>query len=345
MARDEIKYSDELIEQLACSTLSGRLRVAMGIEENAPHFLVFSSDLLSAIDAIIDALRREAAKLHLKLDIKESHLVTCLYYRAYHEEPNEVFNKEYKRATIVCALQYLNWCRRLLQNGALERRLLLEFDIDMFQSGILGANYKEGYAERTYTTNSFMQYTDILWMFTGRSLPQPLARDLFSLFGIRQTLEVRFRRLLGLRWIDPMPKIGHDVIPTILKKHEKSFRYKDGNNLLLSDIMHIYNWTDYSIHSMTSNYIWLVWKAISSASDFLIPPKFDDKSKYMHINASMEMDAATLQDLRNDFKEWVSANASNRLKKGLKIFWEEPEVPILDERGCLKKIGNSVESL
>ena len=342
MIKDEIRDSDELIEQLACSTLSGRLRVAMGSEENASQHLICSADLLNAIDAIIDALYSEAKKLQLNLNIKDAHLVTCLYYRLYHEDFNDDLKKESKRATIVCIVQYLNWCKELLQRHSLERRLLIEFDIDMFQSGILGANYKEGYAVRTYTTNTFMQYADILCMFTGRSLPQPLARDMFSLFGIRQTLEIRFRRLLGLRWIDPMPKIGHEVIPTILKKHEKAFRYKNGNKLKISDVMHIYNWTDYSIHSMSSNYIWLVWKAIVSSSDFLTPPKFDEKSKYMHINASMEMDECTLQDLRNDFRKWVIAN---KFGKDVKIYWEEPEVPIVDERGELKKIGSFVETL
>lgn len=338
LSLSDMTFQVALKKELSQS-LSERLRLALGPEEEHPRFLDNTEELTSVIGAYENALKDEASKSKLFLDICEANIVDCLFYRPYHEAPNLKLSRAYKRATIVCILQFLAWCRNQLERGRLEWRWLFDFDFDIFESHILGDNYKNGFCWRARTNNTFIQYADVLGLLTGEFSPQPLTRDMFALFGVRQLLEAKFRRIIGLKWIEPMPKIPHNIIPDILKKHEKEFKFRSATEFSFSDIMKVYDWTESSIHTMSSNYVWLVWKAVT-----FVAPLFSASQhgpvKYFHINGAVEMTEETFGRLREDFIVWVSSNVCNHGQER-KIYWGDPETPIVNDKGELVRIQDS----
>ena len=328
-------------EDINNQSLSTQLRLAIGLaEECPPQFLNRSEKLDNVIDAICYALEQEAVAQHLNLEVADSVVVNCLFHRIYREEVDDALKKEYRRATIICILQFLKWCKEELHQSKLERRWLYDLDLDIKIANILGAKYSEGKCWRTKTNNTLFQYSDICALLTGKFMPQPVTRDMLSLFGVRQVLEAKFRRIIGFYWIDPMPKIPHGTIPKILIAHEKDLKYKSDNVLSLDSVMHVYDWTDYSIHTMASDYVWLVWKAAYVVRHLFGADKKEEAS-YFHINDSIEITHNTLERLREDFRKWVSENACRGKK--VTIHWGAPEIPIVNDAGQLVNIKETKE--
>lgn len=344
---DELEQMDSK-EQMSikCQSLSDRLRLAIGLDEdNPPQFLERTDELDAVIDAICCTLESEAKERAIKLNVSDSVIVNCLFYRVYHETPNEILEKEYKRATIVCILQFLRWCKDELRHGKLERRWLYDFDFDVKVANVLGGKYSVGKGWRAKTNNTLFQYADICALLTGKFMPQPLTRDMLALFGVRQVLEAKFRRIIGLCGIDPMPKIPHGTIPKILKAHEKGIKYKFDKSLPLDSIMHIYDWTDYSIHTMSSSYVWLVWKAVFAVKFLFCSGEMENES-YFHINGSIEISCHVLERMREEFRKWVCINTRepSHDKSGQTVlYWCEPEIPVVNDIGQLVKIKNTKE--
>ena len=107
---------------IKCQSLSDRLRMAIGLDEDNPaQFLERTDEIDAVIDGICCALESEAKEHSINLNVSDSVIVNCLFYRVYHEKQNAVLETEYKRATIVCILQFLRWCKDELQHGKLER--------------------------------------------------------------------------------------------------------------------------------------------------------------------------------------------------------------------------------
>jgi len=326
---------------IKCQSLSDRLRMAIGLDEDNPaQFLERTDEIDAVIDATCCALESEAKEHSMNLNVSDSVIVNCLFYRVYHEKQNAVLEKEYKRATIVCILQFLRWCKDELQHGRLERRWLYDFDFDVKVANVLGNKYSIGKSWRAKTNNTLFQYADICALLTGKFMPQPVTRDMLALFGVRQALETKFRRIIGLEGVDPMVKIPHGAIPKILIAHEKSIEYKSGNVLPLDSVMHVYDWTDFSIHTMSSNYVWLVWKAVYAVRHLFYAGK-EDVCSYFHINGSVEISHITLERMREDFRRWISANTCR--DKQVTLYWGEPEIPIVNDAGQLIKIKETRE--
>lgn len=326
-------------------TLGERLRLALGLEDDSPRILDNSDDLQFVLSDIIDALRSEAAAKHLNIALKDPCIISFLYERPYHDKTLK--RTDYDRATIACVIKYLEWCKGKLKKGQLERRWLRDFYFDFSQTGILPDMYK-GWCGRTNTNNTLFQYSDIRALLEGTWSPQPVVRDMLALFGLRQVLEAKFRRLLGLSWLDPMPKIPHETLPSIVRLHESELNVKTASSLRVDSIMQIYNWTDYSIHTMTTNSVWLVWMAVDWCRYVFLPPKAGDKNnaKYWHINGSIEIPQSCLEGMREDFRRWVVEKVCcSTQQRSVLITWEEPEAPVVDSDGNLVRIKKSVEKV
>lgn len=324
-------------------TLGERLRLAIGEDECSPRILVNSQELQDVLSDIIGALKANAATNRLNISLKDPCIISFLYDRLYHDKTLK--RSDYVRATIACVIKYLEWCKDTLEKGQLERRWLLDFYVDFSQTNILPEMYK-GWSGRTNTNNTLFQYADIRALLEGTWTPQPVVRDMLALFGLRQVLEAKFRRLLGLSWVDPMPKIPHETVPSIVKSHESELNVKTASALRVDSIMQIYNWTDYSIHTMTTNSVWLVWMAVDWCRYVFLPPKADDENtaRYWHINGSIEIPQSCLEGMREDFRKWLVEKAcSNSPGRSVRVLWQEPEAPVVDAYGNLVRIKKSEE--
>ena len=326
-------------------SLSVQLRLALGPEETHEKFIVNKQETQLAIDAIIDALRHKANEHKVNLDVSDSFIVDCLFHRVYRGIDDKNLSRAYIQSSIKCVIQFLEWCKSEIEHRELEWRWLNDFDYDFYGLNVI-EDYKDGECWRAKTTNTFMQYADIIGLLTGRSMPQPVTRDMFVLFGIRQILEAKFRRMLGFLYVKPMLKISHAVIPHILKSHENEFTYKIDGVPKLADVMHIYDWTESSIHNMSSNCVWLVWKATMFIGPLFAPANGLSNGSYFHLNGAIEITQECLVEMRNDLKKWIKANAKSvGYNDKMVVHWNSTETAVVDEKGRLVRVDDLEEEI
>ncbi|MDP2576015.1 hypothetical protein Q8W40_27840 [Vibrio penaeicida] len=93
-----------------------------------------------------------------------------------------------------------------------------------------------------------------------------------SCYFLRQSLELKFRRLLGVNDIyDSMgnsAKIRHDFFPEFIKKNMNHFEMDDIN---VSNVLKIYKWTNSTIHTSATPRIWEQWFALKYCDKFFFP--------------------------------------------------------------------------
>lgn len=170
----------------------------------------------------------------------------------------------YNRASTQIIIEFLEW---LISFPALKNRLhevkdLLEtFVFDLGSTGVLGEKFFSVYCGRNKTNHTYFHFYDSKnALFLNRPLPFK-TQEFLSVFGLRQAMEIKFRRVIGFAGTEPPIKIRHDVIPSIIANHEKDIFFHKRKDLTIKDILHIYNWTNYSIHYLVSAPPWLIWKA------------------------------------------------------------------------------------
>lgn len=93
-----------------------------------------------------------------------------------------------------------------------------------------------------------------------------------SCYFLRQSLEVKFRRILGLIDITDnnhnSAKIRHDFFPEFIKNNIEHFEL---NQIAIPNLTKIYKWTNSTIHTSAMPYIWEQWFALNYCDNFFFP--------------------------------------------------------------------------
>ena len=283
----------------------------------------------AAINDMIVALKTHAANTRISCSLKDVAVVQTLFTHGV-DLAIESNRRRYEGATITCVIQFLEWCRRQLTGGGLQKRLLNDFCYDFANTGILGDEFFRGKCWRTNTPHSLVEYVSLKSLLERGAACEGLSQDLFVTFGLRQLLEAKFRRLLGIDIIDPMPKIPHDVVPGIVGNYEDKFRCSKNKRIAFSDVMHIYRWTDVSIHTMSVGAVWMAWKALD-VCDFLFLNAASEKRKATPFLGTVEFDRSVLECMREDFRRWLLGHCFRpRMPNEYRVFWSSPEAIVVD---------------
>lgn len=310
-------------------SLSEELRDAIG-ESMKDGEDVECVDKVDAVFAkIIVELRNHVTDSKLPR-MAECTLVQTLYSKsAMKESPSASDVKRYESATVACAIQFLEWCRETMKKGKLKKHLLRDFYYDFSNTRILGDRFNVGECWRAHSPRSIVQYRSIESVLNDGVVTDGISKALMSIFGLRQLLEAKFRRILGLLWIDPMPKLRHNVVPDIVKAHEKDMHFSRGKKIALPDLMHIYDWTDVSIHSMSVGPIWMVWKALY-ACEFLFRNEPGEKRTASSLFGTIEFEEGVLLLMRDEFRrKLLSESVVRGQNSSCVLIWDTPEARVV----------------
>ena len=239
-----------------------------------------------------------------------------------------------------CMLECLRWCNDVIrQQGVVPKLMLRNFVLDVACLKFLGAEFGMVGAGRSHEWIPEDSFGDAQRWYCFSVAPGRLTGEFMSIFELRQAMETRFRKLLGIKNITDGVKIKHDLIPAIVEKSITEENFCPQSGMTLPQIRHVYDWTDISIHLMRTDYVWLVWKAFQVCEGmFSSAPRANGM---MSIHDSFEFSEDLLEKMRTEFVQEVrSANSSI---KSFSIAWGEPDAAIVDSHGRWMKVKPRVE--
>lgn len=293
--------------------------------------------IVCLIDKTIELIEDYRKRKSISKKVENANLIECVFsscHRLCAQKQNQVMSQ--------CVLEFLQWCReQISKGGTIPRTMLINFCLDTAHIGYLGNLFYEGQAGRSHQWIPIDTFWQVYEWFCFDKPPERerLTSEFLCIFELRQAMEVKFRRLLGIGSISDGVRIKHDLIPNVLKEKMSKANFDPGEGIELTQIMHVYDWASKSIHDMKTDCVWVVWKAMMVVSYFFRPKA--RSNGMMCIHDSFEFSDVLLEEMRNKFVNEVKrANKCN-----FTIEWVEPEAAIVDENGKWMKVGSRVENV
>jgi len=115
-----------------------------------------------------------------------------------------------------------------------------------------------------------------------------------NLFSLRQSLEIKFKRIFGVFALYNKDsndlKIRHDFFPSFIAENLKLIDLPLPN-INMTELLKIYEWTNYTIHNAVNPRIWHVHYAIKCCSSIFKPTQYrrNDNKEVLSIYASIKI--------------------------------------------------------
>lgn len=273
-------------------------------------------------------IRRNDAKFHQRI---EQSLVINTLFSFNHDYSDNSFCKTWLNATTQVIIEYLDSISKS-QHLSKMREILINFVYSLAETKILDERFFSwscGHSNSEMTFFHFYQSRNFLF---GQMLPDVNTREILSTFGLRQSIEVKCKRILGFVTTQPNLKISHDVIPNIIAAHESDISFSTQKDLTLKNFYQIYEWTNISIHYMITSPPWIVWKAFDACEFFFDTTNKNLPSGVSSLDGGIQFTIGVLQKMRADLIKNLETIAT---KQGLKsfdiLFDDKIEAVILDK--------------
>lgn len=277
------------------------------------------------VDESIDVIKSFRAKNGFSKNLKPQAMVVGLFRNF-----DQVNDKQRLRLTAQCSEEFLIWCRQEILRGEHGVcRLLANFAYDTSYIGYLGNDFNSGRAGHSHfwiPRDSFVQTFN--WFCRGRK-PERLTSEFMCIFELRQVIEVAFHRVIGLGEVSVPLRIPHALIPDILHRNLAPKNFSPPSGLTIKDYMHVYDWTDKSIHLMCTDWVWVVWKAMMIGMDFFTCP--ERTNGQISIYDNFELSEELLNKVRNEFVKHVKDQ--NKRFVEFDINWIKPDAAIVNKEG------------
>ncbi len=182
-------------------------------------------------------------------------------------EENTPEQTKFKKAAYIVIEEFCDYLINLDELSSENSSLINEFIEDMYSA--FGA-FEGSHVASCQVQSPSAHFTSIESLFLYDSYcPEGISKNLFIVFGLRQALEMKFRKILGVASIENGLKVPHDLFPYFIIKTFPAGAIENISNRDIELIMKIYKWTNYSIHSMWRVPSWMLWKALSFCKPFL----------------------------------------------------------------------------
>ena len=239
----------------------------------------------------------------------------------------------------------VEWMIKQIEGGCVLDRLLFDFIHDFgclpCSTGFLSKSNK---ASRRHTTDVSEMFKDVAQLYLANRTSFGLTNEILATFGLRQCLENRFKTIVGLKTVHPRVKIQTAERFRLLKDTEERMVFVETPHCNFAEVEKIYEWTNHSIHNMTSYCCWQVWKAFECCR-FLFTVKQDldyvvqngveaeFNNSHGHIVSCPSHDAIGIPVevivlMREQITHWIQRQV-NEDKTPRQIFWERPEVRLI----------------
>ena len=326
---------------VASLKVGDRLLDALGEDDTHMFSLPEQKGIVSLIDEVVELINSFRAENKIARVLDDNCVVDFLF-----PSPTGKEGRKWLQVTTQCTLDFLRWCKEIVVDQQfVPYHILHNFVLDAAQIEAtmhveyLGAAFASRYYHRSHKWIPIDSFGDTFRWFCFGTVPRRLTSEFMSIFEIRQTMESKFKTLLGVGNIDDNVRIAHNLIPNILKATLTTDNFSPTTGVTLTQIMHVYDWTDISIHNMSTDYVWLVWKALMVCNAFFQPvPR---NNGMISIHDSFQLPDTLLGKIRRDFVDHV-CRANNNLSQ-FAITWGKPEAAIVDANGDWVDINSKPE--
>ena len=312
-------------------------------------------ELLGTLQRIVKNTLTDLHKLHQKWSSNPQRIQ---YLFGNLSQPKPIKEKKYdvtnenKRlcCKIKCIYDFICWLSDQVQNGRNDSEYpnhLFAYFIDDFfndadvQGHISGCNCVH-IAKRCQNEHSRFLFEDAKRLCYYGHTHSATTSEIFGIMGLRQAIEAKFNRLIGLSDIGPKAKFSHSFVVGIFLSHwhENWFTNKDVTEEFLRNINTIVDWANRIVHWNISSPVWLLWKAFAYVEPLFreLPAQMRNNSALMAIltapgtkrlNSTIKMTEAELTELRNSF----ISELINDYPNAQYVQWERPEATIPDHQG------------
>ena len=227
-------------------------------------------------------------------------------------------------ATMLCALSFVEWCKKSVLDGNLPGELLLRFAIECHVFKILSGDYfTDGYISNTPI--SMVHYWSIAKTALFGCAIDSQTSLLLSLFGFRQAFENRCKRMIGYLGADPVLKYHDGVFAEVLGGAAGLKDHAKAPHVSIRELAKLADWTNVSIHNQIIPPSWMIWKLFDLSEWFFSPPKMEDESQSWNLYGHFSCSVDDLQKMRDDFvlriKQAVQQRPSHRPKE-YALYWD-----------------------
>ena len=291
----------------------------------------YNKEVVVLLEKVRDALVKKAKCFGGVILDNEAWMVGLLF----NEKTSASNTRDYVRASISAMVEFLDWALSKWQGPVKPVMLLINFLFDVGHTRILSDG--KSWRGRAFTWLDNFNYADLEAMYYYDLKAQRVYKEALCIFGLRQTLEHKFEKLIGFMSVKPKQKFPHDFRPKIIRNYVNNEKLKFSEQVDIGRVMRVYSWTNGSIHGMRTDFVWLVWKAFQ-----VCKPLFMAKSAG---GITSLVDSASISE--QDFQA-LREDAQNAIAKQLVFEGEscdvtffKPEVIVVDSSGVASQKFNS----
>ena len=291
----------------------------------------YDQKIVALMGKVRDALMKKARYFGGEILDDEAWMVGLLF-----NEKTIVSNaRDYSRASISAMIEFLDWALSIWRGPLKPVRVLINFLIDVGYTRILSDG--KSWRGRTLAWLDNFNYSDLEAMYYYDLNAQRVYKEALCVFGLRQTLEHKFEKLVGFVSAKPKQKFSHDFWPKIVQRYVNSGKLKFSGQVDIGRVMRVYNWTNGSIHGMRTDFVWLVWKAFQVCKPLFMPMRAGG------ITSLVDSASITEKDFQSFREDAEKAIAKQILFKGesCDVTFSKPEVIVVNSSGKASRKFNS----
>ena len=291
----------------------------------------YNQEVVVLLVKVRDALVKKAKLFGGVILDDEAWMVGLLF-----NEKTSVSNaKDYARASISVMIEFLNWALSKWRGPVKPIPVLINFLFDVGHTKILSDG--KSWRGRAFTWLDNFNYADLEAMYYYDLKAQRVYKEALCIFGLRQTLEHKFEKLVGFESVKPKQKFPHDFWPKIIRSYVNNGKLKFSEQVDIGRVMRVYNWTNGSIHGMRTDFVWLVWKAFQVCKPLFLAMSAGGVTSLVDSASITEQD---FQTLREDAQKAI---AKQIVFKGesCDITFSKPEVIVVNSSGVASRKFNS----
>ena len=291
----------------------------------------YNQEVVVLLEKVRDALVKKAKLFGGVILDDEAWMVGLLF-----NEKTSVSNaKDYARASISVMIEFLNWALSKWRGPVKPIPVLINFLFDVGHTKILSDG--KSWRGRAFTWLDNFNYADLEAMYYYDLKAQRVYKEALCIFGLRQTLEHKFEKLVGFESVKPKQKFPHDFWPKIIQSYVNNGKLKFSEQVDIGRVMRVYNWTNGSIHGMRTDFVWLVWKAFQVCKPLFLAMSAGGVTSLVDSASITEQD---FQTLREDAQKAI---AKQIVFKGesCDITFSKPEVIVVNSSGVASRKFNS----
>lgn len=300
----------------------------------------YDATVIALVNEIREAVLKKANAIGGLKPCDDEFVVGLLFNSK--EPETEQNQRDYSRAVMSVMIEFLDWVCSVWGRSFKPTTLLTNFLFDLGYTRLLSEN--GSWRGRSFTWVDNFNFFDLESAYLYDLKPQRMYGEALCIFGLRQTMENKFSRMVGFARANPKVKMPHNFWPKLLHKYVASEQLKFADKTIdIHRIMRIYNWTNSAIHGMRTDFVWLVWKAFQVCRPLFLPMEAGGVESLVD---SASIDELGFRQLRSDA---ITAMAKEIVFEGetCQVEFSKPELIVVDAEGQKSQMFdiNSIETV